>query len=386
VRCWLVIVLLLFAGSKTAHAHLASDSYLYIAIDAAGRVEGQWDIALRDLDVSVGLDADQNGTITWGELRTKQADIENYAFGRLALSRGAETCRIIPAALMVDYHAGSAYAVMPFGVKCPAAGELTLRYRLLFDLDPSHRGLLTIDAGNAVRSDVLTPDHAEVTLAHGSQQFADRTLQFLRLGFDHILLGYDHLLFVALLMVTAALRRNEDGSWIAIDGFYRVLVEAFKTLTAFTLAHAAVLTPAALGLVNVPARFVEPAVAATIVLAGMDNVRPILPSLRWRVAFLFGLIHGMSFATALGPMRLAPADLAFAVSLFNLGIEGGQIALALLLVPTVFVVREESVYGRVVVPTISIAGAGLAGLWIINRIFELDLLALQSFSTATVGR
>src|SRR5207237_2608918 len=136
-------------------AHLASDSDLRIEIGAAGAIGGQWDIALRDLDVAVGLDADQDGTITWGEVRAKQREIEAYAFGHLRLAGESFVCRLIPAAVMVDYHAGSAYAVLPFTAECPAGGRLMLRYRLLFDLDPSHRGLLTIAAGGEVRSDVL---------------------------------------------------------------------------------------------------------------------------------------------------------------------------------------------------------------------------------------
>ena len=68
-----------------------------------------------------------------------------------------------------------------------------------------------------------------------------------------------------------------------------------------------------LGEVNVPARLVEPAVAATIMLAALDNIRQVLPRLRWQVAFLFGLIHGLSFASALGPMRLPPLGVALAL-------------------------------------------------------------------------
>jgi hypothetical protein len=71
------------------------------------------------------------------------------------------------------------------------------------------------------------------------------------------------------------------------------------------------------------------AVAMTIMLAALDNVRRVLPRLRWQVAFSFGLIHGLSFASALGPMRLPAASLAVALGSFNLGVEVGQKAVAL---------------------------------------------------------
>jgi hypothetical protein len=382
----LILLLALIAAAGTAHAHLASDSYLRIEIGKAGAIGGQWDIALRDLDVAVGLDADQDGAITWRELRARTQEIESYAFGHLTLAGDGGTCRLLPTSLMVDYHAGSAYAVLPFIAECPSGGLLTLRYRLLFDLDPSHRGLLTVAAGERVSSQVLTPEHAVITVDAGPSGLGDQIAQFLRFGFDHILLGYDHLLFIAVLLVTAALRRGVGSGWMAIDGLGRVLIETIKTLTAFTLAHAIVLTPAVLGAVNVPARLVEPAVAMTIMLAALDNIHPILPRLRWQVAFLFGLIHGLSFASALGPMRLPPLNLALALCSFNLGVEAGQIALALLLVPIAFALRHEAVYRRVLAPAASLAAMLLAGVWLLDRVFALDLLPLQPLAVAAIGR
>jgi HupE / UreJ protein len=381
------ILLLALTGTATqAHAHLASDSYLRIDVGETGTVRGQWDIALRDLDVAVGLDLDQDGNITWGELRAKTREIEAYVFGRLTLGDGGQVCQVIPTSFMVDFHAGSAYAVLPFSTECPGGGRLTLQYRLLFDIDPSHRGLLTITAGERVRSEVLTPEHNEVSIDASPIQLGDQIVQFLRFGFDHILLGYDHLLFIAVLLITAAWRRSSGNGWVPIERLDRVLFETIKTLTAFTLAHAIVLTPAVLGLVRVSARFVEPAVALTIMLAALDNIRSILPRLRWQVAFLFGLIHGLSFASALGPMQLPPLAMALALGSFNVGVEIGQIALALLLVPIVFVSRHDAVYRRAVTPAASLAAILLAGMWLLDRVLGLDLLPLPPLAVAAIVR
>jgi hypothetical protein len=383
----LLLILALVAVAPAARAHLASDSYLRVEIGGDGKVGGQWDIALRDLDVAVGLDADQDGAVTWGELRGRIAAVEAYAFGHLTLARGGADCRIAPAALMVDYHAGYAYAVLPFTAECAGGGgPLSLRYRLLFDIDPSHRGLLTVAADGKISSEVLTPEHADIAIDAAPPSLAAQALQFLRFGFEHILLGYDHLLFIAVLLVTAALRRRDGIGWTAIDGLGRVLVETTKTLTAFTLAHAIVLTVSVLAAVNVPGRLVEPAVALTIILAAFDNVRPILPRLRWQVAFAFGLIHGLSFASALGPMRLPPLGLGVALGTFNLGVEAGQIALALLLIPIAFLLRHEPGYRRLVNPAVSLAALLLASVWFMDRVFALDLLPLQPVAVAAMAR
>ena len=380
VQRWLLLALsmvtLAYAGS--AEAHLASDSYLHLTVAADGSIAGQWDIALRDLDVTVSLDADSDGSVTWGELRAKRREVEEYAFGRLNLANAAGACRLRTTELMVDYHAGNAYAVLPFTAECPAGGgQLTLTYRLLFDVDPTHRGLLTITAGDAVSTDVFTPEHDTVEIRLAPETLAAEALRFLEFGLDHILLGYDHLLFITVLLVAVSLHRTERGDWVPVDGFWRVIVEATKVLTAFTVAHAITLTLATIGFVTIPSRLIEIAVAITIILAAFDNIWPILPRLRWHVAFMFGLIHGLSFASALAPMQLPPLRLALALGCFNLGVEAGQILLALLLVPIGFVARADRAYSRYVMPAVSGLALLLAGAWLLDRVFLLNLSAIS---------
>jgi HupE / UreJ protein len=369
---WLIRRLLLagFAmalDASLACAHLASDSYLRIELDAHAKVNGQWDIALRDLEAAVGLDAGPDGVVTWGKLRAKQSRIEAYAFNRLTIGGGA--CALQSDGFMVDYHAGNAYAVLRFTADCAQAlRPLTLNYRLLFDLDPTHRGLLTIVQPGGERSEVLSPEHPEVALDLAPSSAIESIGRFTSLGISHILLGYDHLLFIAVLLIVAPFHRGARTGWKPLDGFGRVLIETLKILTAFTLAHAISLTLAVLGVVDVPSRVVDPAVAITIMVAAIDNIRPILPQLRWAVAFGFGLIHGLAFASALAPMRLQPSGLALALGSFNIGVELGQIALALLLIPIVYVVRWEKVYLRLFAPALSLAAFGLASIWFVERI------------------
>ena len=88
-----------------ARAHKPSDSYLTIAQAEDGTLGGRWDIALRDLDFAIGLDADGDGAITWGEVRVRHADIAAYALARLAL-RGddGQPCTVRSGAQMLDDH------------------------------------------------------------------------------------------------------------------------------------------------------------------------------------------------------------------------------------------------------------------------------------------
>ena len=85
MRLWLALLLASLAAF--AYAHKPSDSYLAIRADGA-RIEGQWDIALRDLEYAIGLDSDGDGTITWGEVRAHHADIAAYARRAIHLRDG----------------------------------------------------------------------------------------------------------------------------------------------------------------------------------------------------------------------------------------------------------------------------------------------------------
>ncbi|BGE86962.1 MULTISPECIES: HupE/UreJ family protein [Methylosinus] len=353
---------------QTACAHLSSDSYLHIDIDAQGRIRGQWDIALRDLDAAVGLDTSDDGLVTWGLLKARRIAIEAYASERLAI----DGCALQGRDLLVDRHAGAAYAVLRFEAECrPTPNERQLHYRLLFDIDPTHRGLLTLVTPSGERSELLSPERGDVALDPSAAEESGSFLRFVRFGVDHILFGHDHLLFVAVLMIFAAFRRGENGRWKPLDGFGECALHTLTMLTAFTAAHAITLSLGAFRLVDAPSRFVEPAIAATIMAAAIDNLRAILPRARWMVAFGFGLVHGLAFATALGPMGLAPSKLLLALAGFNGGVELGQIAVASLLMPIMFSMRRSLVYARAIAPALSLVAFTIALAWFVDRVGAL---------------
>ena len=161
-------VLLLFPGAgREAAAHKASDAYLRVAVPGPdGVVSGALDVALRDLELVVGLDGDGDGAVTWGELKARHPAIDAYVLSRLTLASPGGACALRPVERLVDDHADGAYAVLRFAADCPPpGGRLTLRYGLLFDVDPTHRGLLSVsDAGGGVRTTVLSPDRPEAAL------------------------------------------------------------------------------------------------------------------------------------------------------------------------------------------------------------------------------
>jgi hypothetical protein len=158
-------------ASTVASAHSASDAYLTLTTQTNSSSEGirhivaqgQWDIALRDLDFVLGLDDNGDGSIVWGELRKHQKDISRYVYSYLSISGGAQGCSIEPARQLVAYHADGAYAAMFFNVVCQNKPvRLKLDYRLFFAIDPSHRAIFVMHSGQNVATAVLSPDNTHI--------------------------------------------------------------------------------------------------------------------------------------------------------------------------------------------------------------------------------
>jgi hydrogenase/urease accessory protein HupE len=142
-----------------------------------------------------------------------------------------------------------------------------------------------------------------------TQPVATGWLDFVRLGIEHILTGYDHLLFLVALLATAR-------------GFWSIV----KIVTAFTLAHSITLSLASLGLITIPSRIIEPAIAASIVWVALENIFAADPGRRRAlISFVFGLVHGFGFAAALEELDLTGMAIARALVGFNLGVEIGQL-------------------------------------------------------------
>jgi len=356
-----------------AQAHKPSDSYLSLS-GGATTWQGQWDIALRDLDYAIGLDHDGDGAITWGELRSREREIAAYALARLRISADGEACTITAHRQQADRHSDGGYAVLEFTVHCPtAARTLTVDYRLFADLDPQHRGLLRLTASGTTRSAILGPSSAvqqfELAAGGGLGQFRD----YLRDGMRHIWTGYDHILFLIALLLPSVLQRR-DGRWQGSGDTRGAALDTLKIVTAFTVAHSITLSLAVLDMVRLPSRLVESVIAASVVLAALNNLYPLVQRRRWAVAFVFGLMHGFGFAAVLIDLGLAPASLALSLVAFNSGVELGQLTLVGLFLPLALWLRHSRVYLRWVFTAGSWTVAAVAGVWLMQRAFNLTLI------------
>jgi hypothetical protein len=372
---WLALVLAMLVHAG-ALAHKPSDSYLTMR-GAAGSedISVRWDIALRDLDYVLELDRDGNGALTWGEVRQRTNDITRYATGHLELSAGDKPCLWQSAApVQLDKHSDGAYAVLSLTAHCENLNRgLKAKYSLLFDVDPSHRGLIQWIAPGSATSQALVfgTDSAQQSLALEPQGAWQTLKQYVVDGMWHIWMGYDHILFLLSLLLPAVLVRV-GNQWAPAASLRRSLVEVLKVVTAFTLAHSITLSLAALGLVSLPSRLVESIIAASVVLAALNNLKGTIEKRRWVMAFVFGLVHGFGFASVLVDLGLPKDALALALVGFNAGVEVGQMAIVVAFVPVAYWLRDTQFYRKGVLTAGSILVALIATWWFVQRAYDIQ--------------
>lgn len=366
---WLCLLL-----SVSAYAHKPSDSYLSLSV-AENAVAGQWDIALRDLDFALGLDTDADGGITWAEVRARKGEIEAYALSRLRITGANQLCPAKAGEMLVDYHTDGAYAVLRFNATCAAiVNNLQVGYRLFFDIDPQHKGLLRLQYQGASSTAIFSPDKADQQFSLDAPSRLRQFLDYLREGIWHIWIGYDHILFLLALLLPAVVVRDA-GKWRSVSAFRPAFWTVLKIVTAFTVAHSITLTLATLGVVSLPSRWVESTIAASVVIAALNNVFPMFRERRWVMAFLFGLIHGFGFASVLSDLGLPQNALVLALIGFNVGVEIGQLAIVAAFLPFIYFLRHTAFYRRVLLTGGSIVIAILALVWLVERAADIKLIS-----------
>ncbi len=355
---------LLLAG--TASAHVASNGFLTVRT-ADRQLDGSLELAIRDVELAIGVDANGDARVTWGELRAAEPLLRRYVASHLQFAVQGAPCKLAFEPMQVNERVDGNYAWLPIHAQCPSTiGQLTIDYSLLQDVDPSHRGLLILGMGSAAQTAVLGGGAEKDTFTVGASAHWRTFTDYLQAGMWHIWSGIDHLLFLLSLLLPAVLVRK-NGHWEPVQAVRPALLSILGVVTAFTLAHSITLSLAALGVVRLPSRLTESIIAASIVVAAVNNIVPVVTRRRALIAFSFGLLHGFGFASTLADMGLPHGARVLSLLSFNLGIEAGQLAVVLALTPLIYAMRTAVLYRRVVMPWGSAAIALLAFAWLVQR-------------------
>jgi len=388
-----LVLLVAVVLPATAVAHKESDAYVNLHTDPANPNEllGQFDVALRDLDFAIGIDSNHDGNITWGEVKAHRDAIERYVLPNLTIKGDGLTCQITPTGQKIDSHSDGAYDVILFTALCDkeVPDQLTILYHLFQDLDPYHRGIISVYARGQTSGAVLGPQNTSTTL---NLNRPDRWRQFKSFVVDgiwHIWTGPDHLLFILSLLLPSVLicRRRprtpfDPGVWQPVDRFWPAALELVKVISGFTVSHSVTLSLSVLGIVNLPSRLVESGIALSVIVAAFNNIYPVVTRRAWVVAFAFGFIHGLGFASALAGLKLPPVAMAASLGGFNVGVEIGQESVVMPLIMLAFAVRRTRFYRVGVLRIGSWIIIAVAGMWLFERVFDVVIPGMEFLTPA----
>jgi hydrogenase/urease accessory protein HupE len=326
----LLLGLLLRPGRACAHDETVSTSDVAVESQA---ITWKVEVGLVGLRKVIAL---PNGAIDEGMLAAHEAAIADYlmqgvevvADGRRLVGRPDRLEPIYEPSIMTGRPEVTRVALqIRFETTAPPR-TVTARVQFFSGVTSQHRALIRVSGSNLSREHVVLGP-SELVLASPvakASRWAEVS-DFLRWGTFHIFIGYDHIAFlVGLLLATTRLS------------------ELVKVVTSFTLAHSATILLSALDVVRVPSRLTEAMIACSIVYIAVENLWRGAKGFRhrWLLAFGFGLVHGLGFATELR-VRLAALShhIVVPVVSFNLGVELGQLALVALLFPLLDWVRSR---------------------------------------------
>lgn len=293
------------------------------------------------------LDTDFDGLVGTRELATNEARLQQFAAKALSVSSGKAPCRLARAVPRLTDSQGLALSA---SFECPRAeADLSVELRFLEELGREHRHRAKVGAG-AER--ILFGEHARLELSAAAPETRSMGTYaaYVRMGFSHILSGLDHIAFLLALLLSV----RRPRALLAV-------------VSSFTLAHSLSLALVTLGVWAPSPRYVEPAIALSIVYVALESSTgaPKRPAL---ASFVFGLVHGMGFAGALGELNLTPREVPLALVLFNVGVELGQLLLLCAFVPALHHLTKYPWFQRRALPVCSAALVVCGVFWFAARL------------------
>jgi hydrogenase/urease accessory protein HupE len=315
--------------------------------------------ARADVETLVPLDANHDGQVSPEELNRARPQLEPLVHSALSVLADGAALGVSESSFRLDdlnnFHITGIFRAQDtkvVAVESPLLKVLPRGHRqfvsLLDDQDATLAEALLSAEQNVIELDLPKRLAAETPPAN-----TGTFTGFLLMGVEHILTGYDHLIFLL-------------GLLIVISKFRATL----WVITCFTLAHSATLALAAFDIVRIPSHLIEPMIAVTIIYVGVENLlRPDYAPARWKFALLFGLVHGLGFATELKEKvaGLTGERIVIPLLSFNLGVELGQIAIAALVLPVIWWFRNQPAVIRVMVPSCSVFVILAGAWWLVER-------------------
>lgn len=348
-RLWFLTLLILI---------LFHSLFLSSAFAHTNNSEGFSNIEVKEksLDYELKLDLEELGHAL--DKETEQQElidnkiVQQYVNAKLKLYADSEAINGTVVKTDIEMIEDRPFAVINLAYNMDKPEKLVVEYNMfLDDSDPSHANFASIKMNGEQQEKILSFESREIEI--GEVSFLQTTQQFIVLGLEHIFTGYDHILFVISLLIGAKTIRH-----------------IFTLVTAFTIAHSITLALATFEIILLPSRFVESAIALSIVYIALINIFNKDSKPQPWLAFGFGLIHGFGFAGILSEMKLDTNHMAASLFSFNIGIEIGQLIIVSIAFPIILWIKKIPLKPiKWVIPSTSIAILAFGLVWFIQRAF-----------------
>ena len=290
--------------------------------------------------------------------------------------------------------------------------KVVVKSDLLFEFDRYSRSILCMNYSSFKDQGLTKPDESKGITEDGFQEGFYHTIftpwnaeqevdlvnvsqvpkgwrYYIWEGVRHIWIGTDHILFlVTLLLASVLLRRDNETqpvsddvegatdnelqavsgkTWIPVKGFAGAFWNILKIVTVFTVAHSITLALASLDIISLEGWIVESIIAFSIILVALNNIFPVFHDRTWIILFIFGLFHGMGFASVMKDLPFRMGDLRQLLLSFNIGVELGQLAIVIGVFPVIFFLRKSKIYQPIFLVGGSLAICVIAAWWFYER-------------------
>lgn len=423
---WSIILAaaILFVFSAKSHAHSTDETYIWLN-PVEDHYSGEIQIRLPDLREYLKLEIAEDLEGSRLSLQSHADVLEKYVRDHFEIKTldGQNVNFEITGLDVMESPTFKHFAKILYKTETmsPLPEKVLVKSNLLFEFDSYSRSIICMNYssfrdegktkpdGKGITEDgfeegfyhsILTPwnDEMEIDLVNVSQ-VPSSWEYYIWEGVRHIWIGTDHILFLVTLLLASVLirpRKNTDvadqteavaenaadaiaetgagtpptstrSGWSPVKGFPGAFWNILKIVTVFTIAHSITLALTSLDIISLESWLVESIIAFSIILVALNNIFPVFHDRTWVVLLLFGLFHGMGFASVMKDLPFRMGDLKTLLLSFNIGVELGQLAIVLALFPVIFFLRKSRFYQPVVLVGGSLVICVIAGFWFYER-------------------
>lgn len=368
--------------SLPALAHQTGNSYLVLT-ESNGRLQIELDFIVRDLGNLLQPPTQSDApapvpppaaTPTPEQLQAMQPAITQVIQESLGVQLNEETQPLEFVSQSVVLRNDGLYVRQRFTSPSMTSESkfVVVRYSFFNQNDKLGRAFFKLQLGKEEISSVFDSSTQTQRFALGDTKRWSTIGLFTHEGAWHIWGGPDHLLFLLTLLLPGLMLLHRATGTPETDshGTKTAALFALKVITAFTLAHSITLLASVLDVISLPSRWIESAIALSIMISAALNLQTRIQWSQWKLAFIFGLIHGMGFANGLRELGLSQTYFIETVLAFNVGVELGQIA-AVVAVGIPIILLAKQVRTKQLVMTYGSWGVLLiSGIWLVQRLMD----------------